>query len=67
VLEVPLRIKSYTNAMHKKLTKYIERYEVIEACTSYGVVPNGGMIVLINYGTKCEVTISQTSYTLGNL
>ena len=53
--------------MHKKLTKYIERYEVIEACTSYGVVPNGGMIVLINYGTKCEVTISQTSYTLGNL
>ena len=50
--------------MHKKLTKYIERYEVIEACTSYGVVPNGGMIVLINYGTKCEVTISQTSYTL---
>jgi len=50
--------------MHKKLTKYIERYEFIEECTSYGVVPNGGMIVLINYGAKCEITISKTPYTL---
>jgi hypothetical protein len=52
--------------MHKKLIKYIERYELIEKCTSYEVVPNGCMIVLINYGTKCEVTISQTFYTLEN-
>jgi hypothetical protein len=50
--------------MHKKLTKYIERYELIEECTSYSVIPNGGMIVLINYGAKCEVMISKTPYTL---
>ncbi len=53
--------------MHKKLTKYIEHYDEIQACTSYMLIPNGGMIVLINYGIKCEVTISNSSYTLESL
>ena len=53
--------------MHKKLTKYIDRYDNIQESTNYTLMPNGGMIVLINYGTKCEVTISHSSYTLEHL
>ncbi len=50
--------------MHKKLKKYIERYDVIQDCTSYELMPNGGMIVLINQKTNCEVTIENKAYTI---
>ena len=50
--------------MHKKLKKYIERYDVIQDCASYTLMPNGGMIVLINQETNCEVTIENKTYTL---
>ena len=59
-----LGIKSYTIAMDKKLKKYIERYDLIENCTSYELLPNGGMIVLINQDTSCEVWIENEAYTL---
>jgi len=57
--------------MHKKLKKYIERYDVIQDCTTYELMPNGGMIVLINkefsnQETNCEVTIENKAYTLEN-
>ena len=41
--------------MDKKLKKYIERYDLIQNCASYELMPNGGMIVLINQETNCEV------------
>ena len=41
--------------MDKKLKKYIERYDVIQNCVTYELMPNGGMIVLINQETNCEV------------
>ena len=50
--------------MDKKLKKYIDRYDLIENCTSYELMPNGGMIVLINQETNCEVTIDNKAYTL---
>ena len=50
--------------MDKKLKKYINRYDLIENCTSYELVPDGGMIVLINQDTNCEVLIENESYTL---
>jgi len=50
--------------MHKKLKKYIEQYDVIQDVTSYELLPNGGMIVLINQGTTCEVRIENETYTL---
>ncbi len=59
-----LGIKPYTIAMDKKLKKYIERYDLIENCTSYELLPNGGMIVLINQDTSCEVWIENEAYTL---
>jgi len=59
-----LGIKSYTIAMDKKLKKYIDRYDLIENCTSYELMPNGGMIVLMNQATDCEVLIENKAYTL---
>lgn len=50
--------------MHKKLKKYIEHYDIIQDCASYELLPNGGMIVLINQYTNCEVTIQNQVYTL---
>ena len=54
----------YTIAMDKKLKKYIDRYDVIQDCESYELMPNGGMIVLINQDTNCEVWIENKAYTL---
>ena len=59
-----LGIKPYTIAMDKKLKKYIDRYDPIQNCTSYELIPNGGMIVLINQDTNCEVWIEHMAYTL---
>ena len=50
--------------MDKKLKKYIERYDIIENCASYELMPNGGMIVLINQETNCEVLIENRTYQL---
>lgn len=50
--------------MHKKLTKYIETYDEIQNCETYSLIPNGGMIVLINQEINCEVIIEDESYTL---
>ena len=50
--------------MDKKLKKYIESYDRIQDCKTYELLPNGGMIVLINQKTACEVAIEGTSYTL---
>jgi len=50
--------------MDKKLKKYIDRYDFIENCTSYELVPDGGMIVLINQDTNCEVLIENETYIL---
>ncbi len=50
--------------MNKKLKKYIERYDIIENCTSYELMPNGGMIVLINQETKSEVLIENSTFPL---
>ncbi len=52
--------------MHKKLKKYIERYDVIQNCATYELMPNGGMIVLINQETNCEVNIKNKAYKLEN-
>jgi len=50
--------------MDKKLKKYIDRYDVIQNCASYELMPNGGMIVLINQDSNCEVLIENKAYTL---
>jgi len=50
--------------MHKKLIKYIESYDFIQECKTYALIPNGGMIVLINQENKCEVIIENESYKL---
>ena len=50
--------------MHKKLKKYIEQYDTIRDCVSYELIPNGGMIVLINQETNAVVTIEDTDYPL---
>ena len=50
--------------MDKKLKKYIERYDLIQNCVTYELIPNGGMIVLINQNTNCEVTIDNQAYSL---
>ena len=52
--------------MDKKLKKYIERYDVIQDCATYELKPNGGVIVLINQETACEVLIEDCSYLLGS-
>jgi hypothetical protein len=50
--------------MHKKLTKYIESYDGLQNCETYSLIPNGGMIVLINQEKKCEVIIENISHKL---
>ncbi len=50
--------------MDKKLKKYIERYDLIQNCVTYELMPNGGMIVLINQETNCEVLIENKAYKL---
>lgn len=50
--------------MHKKLTKYIESYEIIVDEKLYELKPNGGMIVLINNHTNCEVVIENRLFAL---
>jgi len=50
--------------MDKKLKKYIDRYDLIENCETYELMPNGGMIVLINQDTNCEVLIEDEAYKL---
>ena len=50
--------------MDKKLKKYINRYDPIQNCTSYELIPNGGMIVLINQEADCEVWIEDRAYPL---
>ena len=52
--------------MDKKLKKYIERYDVIQDCEANELKPNGGMIVLINQETECEVLIENSSYALNS-
>ena len=59
-----LGIKSYTIAMDKKLKKYIDRYDPIQNCVSYELMPNGGMVVLMNQDTDCEVWIENEAYRL---
>ena len=48
--------------MDKKLKKYIQTYDLIEDCQRYELMPNGGMIVLINQETNCKVVIDNSSY-----
>ena len=50
--------------MDKKLQKYIERYDTIEACKSYALISNGGMIVLLNQETSYEITIEHKTYPI---
>ena len=50
--------------MDKKLKKYIERYDLIQNCVTYELMPNGGMIVLINQETNSEVLIEDKAYKL---
>ena len=50
--------------MDKKLKKYIESYDEIKDFETYSLIPNGGMIVLINQETNCEVIIENNSYLL---
>ena len=52
--------------MDKKLKKYIERYDLIQDSATYELKPNGGMTVLINQETECEVLIEECSYLLGS-
>jgi len=50
--------------MHKKLVKYIESYNQIKNSNTYELNPNGGMILLINQETTCEVIIQNDRHTL---
>jgi len=50
--------------MDKKLKKYIDRYDTIENSKSYELMPNGGMVVLMNQETSCEVQIEDKAYIL---
>jgi len=50
--------------MDKKLKKYIDRYDLIENSARHELMPNGGMIVLINQDTNCEVWIEDRAYPL---
>ena len=52
--------------MDKKLKKYIKRYDLIQNCVTYELMPNGGMIVLINQETNCEVLIDNKAYELAS-
>jgi len=50
--------------MHKKLKKYIKHYDIITNDNTHTLMPNGGMIVVINQATNCEVMIEHQVYTL---
>lgn len=50
--------------MHKKLQKYIESYDLIQDTNTYELIPNGGMIVLINLDKGCEVLIQDELFIL---
>lgn len=50
--------------MDKKLKKYIEAYETIQDCKTCSLIPNGGMIVLINQEISCVVVIENRSFEL---
>ena len=50
--------------MHKKLKKYIESYTPIKDCRTYTLIPNGGMIVLINQEEKVNIVIEDKYYKL---
>ena len=50
--------------MDKKLKKYIQRYDVIQNCSTYELMPNGGMIVLINQEKNCEIEIDYQVHAL---
>ena len=52
--------------MDKKLKKYIERYDLIQNCANYELKPNGGMIVLINQETACDIVIANSVYALAS-
>ena len=52
--------------MDKKLKKYIQEYTLIQDCKSYELMPNGGMIVLINQENNCELLIEDISYDVEN-
>ncbi len=50
--------------MHKKLKKYIQSYDVIQDYETHELLPNGGMIVLINQKANCEVSIENSYFSL---
>ena len=50
--------------MDKKLKKYIEQYVQIDNCLKYELIPNGGMIVVINQEKNCELLIENETYKL---
>ena len=50
--------------MDKKLKKYILRYDMIQNCLNYTIVPNGGMIVLINKEIACELLIEDKTFII---
>jgi hypothetical protein len=50
--------------MHKKLQKYIESFDLLKNTNTYELKPNGGMILLINQSSSCEVVIQEEVYTL---
>lgn len=51
--------------MDKKLTKYITSFDAIQKCTKYELIPDGGMIVLVNQSLECEVSIEDNTYKIG--
>ena len=50
--------------MDKKLKKYIERYDLVEDDETHELMPDGGMILLVNKETACEVHIDNKAHTL---
>jgi len=50
--------------MDKKLKKYIERYDLVEDDETHELTPDGGMILLVNKDTACEVHIADKSHKL---
>ncbi len=60
----PYEFLYYTMFMDKKLKKYIDQYNLIENCRSHELMPNGGMVVLMNQETSCKVQIEDKDYIL---
>ena len=50
--------------MHKKLTKYIESYDIIKDKNTLELTPNGGMIVLVNQEENCEIEINNETHEI---